>query len=206
MAKGGRGVICKKNTVDDARSLDILTLQQKGVLKKSPGLLWTCSWSRDGIETGSISYRVEANESGPCAIRLLYKITDRETGEQKSLDYTIKLVSTACYFGGIRWWFICPLVINGVDCGRRCRIIYLSPGAIYFGCRECHQLSYDSRQMSGNRYYESFFRPYKMMEKAEEELAKAKTENATNKALKKIDKAQALLKQFTSKDTLIEKE
>jgi hypothetical protein len=42
------------------------------------------------------------------------------------------------------WWFRCPLVVAGVPCRGRCRKLYLPPGARYFGCRRCHQLTYTS--------------------------------------------------------------
>jgi hypothetical protein len=49
-------------------------------------------------------------------------------------------------FGGKRWWFICPLIVHGIACNRRAGKLYLPPGARYFGCRKCHDLTYRSRQ------------------------------------------------------------
>ena len=45
----------------------------------------------------------------------------------------------------VRYWFICPLSRNGVYCGRRVGNLYKAPGADYFGCRHCYDLSYESR-------------------------------------------------------------
>jgi hypothetical protein len=67
------------------------------------------------------------------------------------LDYTVRLVTTGCHLGGVRWWFICPLSRNEVTCGRRVRKLYLH--GKYFGCRRCHDLSYTSCQESDSRVY-----------------------------------------------------
>jgi hypothetical protein len=56
-------------------------------------------------------------------------------------------------------WFICPLLKpNGTPCNRRCRILYLPPGAKYFGCRECYNLTYDSCNESHKYERNSYFR------------------------------------------------
>ena len=60
------------------------------------------------------------------------------------MDYRVRLVTTTPTYGGLRWWFICPLVINGVECNRRVRKLYLY--GRYFGCRHCHNLTYRSSQ------------------------------------------------------------
>ena len=51
-------------------------------------------------------------------------------------------------FGGLRWWFLCPLVGDNGLCGRLAVKLYLPPGpdAVWFGCRHCYGLSYRSRQ------------------------------------------------------------
>lgn len=143
MSTGGRGVCNKKTRVDEARSIDILDLQRKEVFTKGSTWSWTSSWSRNGEVVASISYRVESGDNGPAGLRFMYTITENETGEKKDYNYIIPVVSTRCNYGGKRWWFICPLVVNGRVCQRRCRIVYLPPGTEYFGCRECHQLTYE---------------------------------------------------------------
>lgn len=52
------------------------------------------------------------------------------------------------HFGGVRWWFTCPLTLSGVRCYRRVGKLCLPPGAVYFGCRHCHHLTYRSCQES----------------------------------------------------------
>jgi len=60
----------------------------------------------------------------------------------------IRLQITPTQFGGERWWFSCPLIKGGVTCDRRIDKIHLPPGARYFGCRKCHNLTYQSCQES----------------------------------------------------------
>ena len=58
----------------------------------------------------------------------------------------ISLSITPTNFNGERWWFACPLTARGVACDRRAGKLYLPPGARYFGCRKCHDLTYQSCQ------------------------------------------------------------
>ena len=50
------------------------------------------------------------------------------------------LTRTNCYFGGMRWWFICP------ECHRRVGILYKPRCSSFFFCRHCHDLTYDCCQ------------------------------------------------------------
>jgi len=48
--------------------------------------------------------------------------------------YRVSLTTTPLPWGGLRWWFTCPLVVEGRSCGRRVGKLYLPPGRGYFGC------------------------------------------------------------------------
>ncbi len=146
MSASGRGVWNRKTRVVEARSIDILDLQRKEAFSKGSAWILTSSWSRNGKVVASISYRIESGNNGPIGLRFMYTITNNYTAEKKDYSYIIPVISTPCNYGGKRWWFICPLSVNGRACQRRCRIVYLPPGAAYLGCRECHQLTYESRQ------------------------------------------------------------
>ncbi len=62
----------------------------------------------------------------------------------KSVETRFRLQSTPTNFDGIRWWFVCPLSTNGIPCNRRVSALYLPHGARFFGCRTCHNLTYQS--------------------------------------------------------------
>ena len=196
MNTGGRGVTCKKMTVDEVRYLDILELQRANIFNKAIGTIWTITWSFRGKKIASIAYKVEADREDPTALRFIYTITDKDTGKKQNFNYSVSVVATPCYFGGKRWWFICPLVANGQACQRRCRIIYLPPGAEYFGCRECHRLTYESRQRHREKFYEGFSKPYKVVKAALEKLDKVRSWKKKEKIWRKLFRAQAAIKNF----------
>ena len=60
----------------------------------------------------------------------------------------ISITTTPCYYGGVRHWFLCPAVVDGVLCEDRVGVLYLPPGAQVFGCRQCYGLTYESCQQS----------------------------------------------------------
>ncbi|MBN9517003.1 hypothetical protein J0H58_00560, partial [bacterium] len=81
------------------------------------------------------------------ALRLRYEAA----ASSERLDYPVALVTTPCRYGGLRWWFVCPLARGDTGCGRRARKLYLK--GRYFGCRDRHGLTYRSRQRSDARAY-----------------------------------------------------
>src|SRR5581483_1745659 len=91
--------------------------------------------------TNSVGYETDAGADPPRA-RLDYRLTD--SAEQ--LAYAVPLATTRPPRGGPRWWFRCPLAVDGQRCGRRVRKLYLPPGGRYFGCRHCYGLTYTSCQ------------------------------------------------------------
>jgi hypothetical protein len=196
MSLGGRGVWNRKMRVDEVRSIDVLELQHKGVFSKGWSWSWTTSWSRNGEVVGSVAYRLESGVNGPVGLRFMYTITSNETGEKKNYNYIIPVVTTLCNYGGKRWWFICPLVVNGRSCRRRCRMVYLPPAAEYFGCRECHGLTYESRQRHREKFYEGLEQPYKAVVAAQRELARAKSWDKKEKLFRDLSQAYAAIENF----------
>jgi len=137
----GRWSYSSRRTVEECKSISTKFLNAQNIFDYSlynGGL----SWSRCGEKTGSISFSVSTVE-GDEYIRFQYTQTDRHTGEKTELDYKAELTWTPCFFGGRRWWFICPLVVNGRACERRVGVLYLGGGK-YFGCRHCYDLTYTS--------------------------------------------------------------
>ena len=103
-------------------------------------LVWKLEWS--GKEVGAIPYTVDTRDRANPWIRLHYTVVAID----RSVDYRVGLTTTPLPGGGERWWFVCPLTVNGQPCGRRCGKLYLAPGKEHFGCRQCHDLTYTSAQ------------------------------------------------------------
>ena len=144
----GRYYFDAKTTVEDCRSVSISFLKKHDYLSaeccKSGGIYWKNCY---GEETSSISVTVSTMD-GENFLRFRYTTTDRNTDEKTEYDYKVRLTTTPCNYGGVRYWFICSLSTNGVYCGRRVAKLYKTPGGNYFGCRHCYNLSYESRNES----------------------------------------------------------
>jgi len=118
-----------KQTTDSVKKIDIRFLKKQGWLRA--GIQGRLSWSCGDKASGSVNYRVE-----PLKFVLYYKY---RTPEADWIDFseTIRLSSTACNYGGHRYWFHCP------RCDKRVGILY---GAdVRFLCRHCYDLNYASQ-------------------------------------------------------------
>lgn len=140
----GRGAWRQTAIVEDCISIDACRWMREGIIRagcRSSGA-WCWTNSTTGEATASITYRIDAGVREGFA-HLSYTV--RATGKQ--VDYAVRLQATEPNYAGLRWWFTCPLFTSGRACGRRARKLYLPPGAIYFGCRNCYRLGYRSRNV-----------------------------------------------------------
>jgi len=138
----GRDSYSNRWTVEDCKTITTSFLNKNdyftGGVKRGE-----ITWRLNGAKTCSINIIV-STVKGDEYIRFQYMQTDRKkTAETTKLDYMARLSSTPCYFGGRRWWFICPLDA----CHRRVGSLHLGRGK-YFGCRHCLNLTYTSSQES----------------------------------------------------------
>lgn len=151
----------RKLRVDECAQLDLMALRKAGAFQRDKGPLWigraTVPKPR-AFTSRSIELRicVVRPESGRVrGLLLFYK--HPQTGED--MGYPVLITSTPCHLGGHRLWFQCPGVVDHRPCQRRCRILYLPPGGRCFACRECHRLTYETRQRHRDRWFE-FWRTY----------------------------------------------
>lgn len=115
---------------------------------RSGGIKWTNSWAA-GTET-NIGIIVNISELEKY-LRIYYTQTE-QNGSKNDFNYKVQLTTTPCYYGGNRYWLICPLIVNGNYCGRRVGVLYKAGD--YFGCRHCYNLTYESR--NENRRYKMY--------------------------------------------------
>jgi hypothetical protein len=113
---------------------------------------WTSgslSWKRTGEAEPFATIGFEADVIAPAHawMRLRY------TANGNLVDYRVRLTSTRPNFGGLRWWFVCPLARGDGGPPRRVAKLYLPPWRVYFGSREAHGLTYTCCQESHDRLF-----------------------------------------------------
>ncbi len=145
----------KKLTVEDCHSISTTFLKRYGHFSR-PFSNGTATWSFRGEELGSVSYSVYLPGK---EVNFWYTQTNRDTGEARELKYKVNLVTTPCNYGGERYWFVC----NG--CSRRVGTLHLL-GRKPFLCRQCLNLSYESRNRS--KYFRKYDGLYRVIDAAKE--------------------------------------
>ncbi|RJP38999.1 MAG: hypothetical protein C4548_12530 [Desulfobacteraceae bacterium] len=126
----GRRSSWAKPTTESQKRIDIRWLKNNGFLTSI--CLGTLSWSRGDEKAGWINYRREDDR-----IILSYRFREWQ-GEWENVTETVKIVRTACNYGGYRQWFQCP------RCRKRVAVLY--GAGRYFLCRHCYNLAYSSQQ------------------------------------------------------------
>jgi hypothetical protein len=155
----GRAVLHRKLRVDEVHRLDLRDLRRNGFFTAATGTIWSSRWwwGLADEPTSVVYYMRIDGDDGPAAVALIHPET-AEDGWDDPIGYGVPLEWTPCHFGGVRPWFRCPLVVDGVPCRRRCRILFRPYNSRYFACRRCHRLSYRSRQVHRNVIYEGWDR------------------------------------------------
>jgi len=144
-----------KAIAEQSNSLSIFWLKKNGYLHKDYsqryGLItWTYGYSEN---KSSIGLTVKRDNWGmpeeQTHIQLNYTHTSNWNGEKSEMDFKIPLATTPCNYGGVRYWFVCPLYKNGQYCGRRVGVLFCI--GKWFGCRHCGEIAY-AAQMRGGKY------------------------------------------------------
>lgn len=151
----------KRTIVEQCRSLDAAKLARDGVFARRgyAGDAWKLAWTNGlGEQTLALIYWLESVSHDDLVLHLYERVWP--DGRKTSFGEAIRLAKTRPNFGGQRWWFICPLTVNSVACGRRVQKLYLPPDGRYFGCRTCHDLTYRSAREHDSRVDALLKNPY----------------------------------------------
>ena len=116
-----------KRIVEDMNRLDIRRLKLVGTLGSGP---FQTTTRRDGKLISLVRYSVSSDR---CSLTIL----DANWQPRQ----TIKMAWVPCHLGGERPYIFCP------GCGHRGELLY-SDNKGPFRCRTCHDLSYESRNLS----------------------------------------------------------
>lgn len=130
-----------KNTCEASKRIPISYLKKHGFLSddyRSGSIVWRSVH-------GESSIGITVNLLGGAYMQAKYERVSWD-GNREVMDYKIKFTTTSCHFGGWRYWFICPLIKNGVPCEKRVGVLYMV--GKYLACRQCYDLAYESQQES----------------------------------------------------------
>lgn len=132
-----------KTTTNGLLPLDVICLARDGFL--SVGVAGILQWSTCARHQplGSVEFSVLPSVNNSRIFRIRYWWNNSE-----SVCTSIRLQTTQPHFGGQRWWLTCPMSVGGTPCNRRVGKLYLK--GRYFGCRFCHELTYQSCRESHN--------------------------------------------------------
>jgi len=146
-----------KTTVERCATLDVNRLAKAGALEVG-------TWGNVRLGNGEVAFvafRTLAGPAGGRCFQISYTLPGSGEGDPEDIVTPIRLQTTRPHLGGVRRWFTCPLISNGIACERRVAKLYLPPGSRHFGCRICHDLTYQSCQQAhqterllGDAWYE----------------------------------------------------
>jgi hypothetical protein len=135
----------KKTTVEDCLVLSAAIFIRKKLLLPGRHAAGAWSWTQAGQSRPHAEIGYESNLIDPVDawVRLHYSVN----GE--AVDYRVRMETTRPNYGGLRWWFLCPLQRPDGGAPRRVDKLLLPPGGRYFGSRQSYDLTYTSCQESG---------------------------------------------------------
>lgn len=157
MARYGR-----RDTTEGSKRVELSWLRKKNYLTGYSG--GNINWSVYGEPTGNVNIQVDTSSDNP-NIKFAYKVRKHGEEEWRDIDFSFRMESIPCRFGGRRWFFVCGLYKNNQYCGRRVRILYQTGD--YFGCRKCADLTYESCN-EGKRTRYGIWKAFTNESKAEE--------------------------------------
>ena len=140
----------KKVTTSSCLQLSISCLLRKGLLivgEKRDGYI---GWKlQDSRKKKTVQCSVDATNMKNPRVHISYQFKIKKCQPSVEVAISIDLSTTRLANGGLRWWFLCPSnTLLDLPCRRRVGKLFLPVTSIYFKCRNCHRLTYDSCQNS----------------------------------------------------------
>jgi hypothetical protein len=133
--------------VEESLCLSARELHRAGVFKSGRGSRWQWTWAGfEGKTTTTLDFTLIGVPDRGLGLRLDY--THRTRGSAIPM---IEITTTRPRLGGLRYWLRCPIVRNGVQCGKRVGRLYIPPRGSEFGCRLCHDLIYNTARTHDSR-------------------------------------------------------
>src|SRR5262245_14585291 len=117
----------KKETVERCITLGVDDLRRQGALVAGESATDTLVWNYASGGKFRVHYEVDLTDDYQPLVRLSYAWVWTLSRQKESANYIVRLTTTAQRFGGVRWWFLCPLLVQHRPCNRRVGKLHLPP-------------------------------------------------------------------------------
>jgi hypothetical protein len=137
----------KRTPLEDGLRLDLNKLRVQALLQSEPTqqvIYWNQRYSGSARTIGLLICRLANATRG--SMRLLVG----------SLDQSIDLVALPRHFGGVQWYFTCPMT------GRRASVLWLPPGESCFASRQAWGIQFAYASQFETPLYRAHMRAHKI--------------------------------------------
>lgn len=148
----GAGRPAYRPAAESYRRLDIRKMVRTSCIKPSNWFGW--EWTNsDGEQVASVACAVNEHVS---QLTVSYRWRRYGQDEREDVSLPVRLTTTRCNYGGVRWWFACPC------CHRRVAVLFIMGSALR--CIKCGRVSYVSQRV------DAITRVWRKQEKLEAKL------------------------------------
>ena len=122
----------RKRTVEECWAMSIFEVDRVLDFSK-PGSfshLFRPTIPKTGKRMSPVRCMSKLGDDGKPLLGLSYTVKDKQ-GLEHRVEEVLRLQTTRPTFGGVRWWFSCPRMLDGEECGRRVGKLYRPPGSRY---------------------------------------------------------------------------
>jgi hypothetical protein len=126
--------------VEHALQIDMKHLLDQRLLRPGHRSSGTLSWSSSHNSQAVAKIRYEADLTASTKAWLCLRPLPPSGQMSPRRKARLHLAVTVPHYGGLRWWFICPLS------GKRARVLYLPADAPMFASRQAYGLAYKSQR------------------------------------------------------------
>jgi hypothetical protein len=127
----GRRRSINRGAVEQYPAIDLRVLRRAGLLGDGQCSYTTLHWGNQGPETLSVRILIDLSDTGDASMRIVRSDDYCATAERVAIE------CVPCPYGGVRCYFLCPLI------GVRCEQLFLADGI--FASRKAHKLTYASQ-------------------------------------------------------------
>jgi hypothetical protein len=127
----GRRRSIHRGAVEQYPAIDLRVLRRAGLLAAGQCTYTTSHWENQAPEALSVRIFIDLSDTGDASMRIV------RSEDYGAMAERVAIECIPCPYGGVRCYFLCPLI------GVRCEQLFLADGI--FASRKAHKLTYASQ-------------------------------------------------------------